>query len=152
MQLRVPCDASKIGWVVGPGGATVKAVRALSGATLDVLEEVTATGGRKGTVVVTGSAEEVEAAKLALQGLLGARDCTASKAYAQELLAAAQRRAEWDEAEAKRLAPPPAPPPAAGEPAQAQSEAVGWKRLSTTHPDGTQVPFWLHEPSGTYSW
>ena len=130
----------------------MKAVRALSGSRIDVLEEVTATGGRKGTVVVKGSAEEVEAAKLALQGLLGARDSAASKAYAQELLAAAQRRTKWDEAEAKRLAPPPLQLPATGEPSQAQSEAAGWKRLSTTHPDGTCVPFWLHEPSGTYSW
>lgn len=178
VEARIPCAADRIGWVIGAGGATVKAIRALSGAQIDMLEEVTETGGRRGVVVVTGAAEEVEQAKMALAGLLGAAHSAASKAYAAQLLQAAEARCAWDEEQRRGAAlPEAAPPPAAaaaggeagadgsadvgGAPAgdgdgagaaAAAQAASGWRQVVTKHPDGSELRYWLHEATGVCRW
>jgi hypothetical protein len=163
VEFRIPCAADRIGWVIGLSGATVKAIRTLSGAHLDMLEEVTETGGRRGVVVVSGTGEQVMEAKLALQGLLGANSA-ASKAYAAQLLEAAEKRKAWDQAQRRAAAGPSgaaAEGAAGGEdeaagtgeaaaapPAQAAS---GWRQVETTHPDGSVLSYWVHS-SGVCRW
>jgi hypothetical protein len=180
VEIRIPCAADRIGWVIGPSGATVKAIRTLSGAKLDMLEEVTSTGGRRGVVVVSGSADAVAEAKLALQGLLGAAHAQASKAYAAQLLEAAEARVAWDKEQRKAAAGPSGAAPAEGGGAAAEGGAAeagegegaadattadakaaaaaaqqasnGWRQVTTKHPDGSELKYWLHEPSGMCRW
>lgn len=149
---RVPCAVDRIGWVVGPKGETVKALRALTGARLDVLEEVAENGVRRGVLCLAGSPAEVAEARAAVLGLIGAASVSASKAYAAQLVAAAEARRVWDDAAAKRAAPPPvAPSEAAAAPAGAVQ--VGqWRRVVTKHPDGSELAFWLHNESGLCRW
>ena len=155
-EARLPCEASKVGWLIGPGGAHIKAVRALSGARVDVLDEVTATGARGSTVVLTGTAGQINDAKLALQGLIGAPNSVASKAYAEQLLQAAKQRGELIEAKQQQHKPVEIAPAGEAAPSAEQgaerNEASGWVRLTAKHPDGKEVGFWLHTESGMYSW
>ena len=150
-ELRVPCEASKVGWVVGPKGATIKAIRALSGARIDVLDEQCETTGRRsGVVLLSGTEAEVAAARSALDGLLGGKDVDASRAYAAELAASAEKLAAWEK---EREAPPLLPPPgAAGEAGAAAAPEAEWERRTAKHPDRHDVPFWLHKATGQISW
>lgn len=161
VELRLPCPADRIGWVIGPAGATVKAIRALTGAQLDMLEEVTETGSRRGVVVLSGGADAVAEAKTAVGGLLGAAHAAASKAYAAQLSEAAEARAKWDEEERRKQAPPAAaaaqadgaPSAAASAAAAAQAAAAAeWKELTATHPDGSTLRYWRHLPTGLCRW
>jgi predicted RNA-binding protein YlqC (UPF0109 family) len=154
-ELRVPCDASKVGWVVGQKGVTIKAIRSLSGARVDVLDVQDEGGRRSGCVVLSGTEAEVAEARKALDGLLGARSADDSKAYASQLAAAAEQRSAWDEAQAK-AALPSLPPPAAVAEAVADATACAaaseWERRTARHPDGSEVAFFVHRLSGTVSW
>jgi hypothetical protein len=171
VEIRVPCAADRIGWVIGQAGATVKAIRTLSGAKLDMLEEVTSTGGRRGVVVVSGSADAVSEAKVALQGLLGAAHAQASKAYAAQLLEAAEARVAWDKEQRKAAAGPSGAAAEGGATEAGEGEGAadastgdaaataaatqasnGWRQVATKHPDGTELMYWLHEPSGMCRW
>lgn len=148
-ELRLPCDASKLGWVLGPKGATIKAMRSLTGAKIDVLEEVSeATGRRSGVVVLCGSETEVEEARGAVAGLLGGGD--ESRAYAASLVKAAEERAAWDEAQAAAALPPP--PLAAAADSAAAPLASAWERRTAKHPDGKEVVYFYHSASGAFSW
>ena len=159
VELRLPCPADRIGWVIGQAGATVKALRVLTGAQLDVLEEVTETGGRRGVIVLSGTADAVDEAKTAVGGLIGAAHVAASKAYAAQLTEAAEARRKWDEEQARAQAPPaPAEGAAAGEAppdaaaAAAAAAAAEWKEMTAKHPDGTTLRYWRHAATGMCRW
>ena len=161
VELRLPCPSDRIGWVIGPGGVTVKAIRTLSGAQLDMLEEVTETGGRRGVVVLSGTAEAVAEAKTAVGGLLG--DAAGSKAYAAQLAEAAEARRKWDEEQRRAQQAPPAAAaeggaaaapvdPAEAAKAAAAAAAAEWKEVTTKHPDGTTLRYWRHVATGLCRW
>jgi predicted RNA-binding protein YlqC (UPF0109 family) len=152
-ELRLTCEATKLGWIIGPSGATVKAIKKLSGARIDCSEEVDeATGRRSGHVLLSGSPEEVKEAETALTGLLGATSPAASKAYAAQLLEAAVQREKWEDEQRTRSSE--VPPPLAAETGDAApaEEKSGWERRMSRHPDGSTVGFWYHSASGTFSW
>ena len=160
VELRLPCPSDRIGWVIGPGGVTVKAIRTLSGAQLDMLEEVTETGGRRGVVVLSGTAEAVETAKTAVGGLLG--DAAGSKAYAAQLAEAAEARRKWDEEQRRAQQAPPASAEGAAAGASADAAeaakaaaaaaAAEWKEVTAKHPDGTTLRYWRHVATGMCRW
>jgi len=121
---------------------------------VDVLDEVCeSTGRRSGVIVLAGTEAEVAAARSALDGLLGGADADASRAYAAELAASAEKLAAWEKG---REAPAPLPPPdVAGEAGGAEGGAVPqaeWERRVAKHPDGRDVPYWLHTATGQISW
>ena len=163
IELRLPCPADRIGWVVGTSGATIKAIRTLTGAQLDVLEEVTETGGRRGVIVLSGAADAVAEAKTAVGGLIGAAHAAASKAYAAQLTEAAEARRKWDDEQARAQAPPAAsadagaaageaPDAAAQAAAAAAAAAAEWKEMAAKHPDGTTLRYWRHNATGMCRW
>ena len=164
VELRLPCPADRIGWVIGPSGQTVKALRVLTGAQLDVLEEVTETGGRRGVIVLSGTAEAVDEAKTAVGGLIGAAHAAASKAYAAQLTEAAEARRKWDEEQARAQQAPPAaaegaaaegeaqPDASAQAAAAAAAAAAEWKEMTAKHPDGTTLRYWRHAATGMCRW
>jgi predicted RNA-binding protein YlqC (UPF0109 family) len=153
---RIAVDAGKAGWLIGPGGANIKAIRLLSGARVDVLDEVTHTGARRSTAVVSGTEQQLADARLALQGLIGAVNSVASKHYAEQLVSAAKQRSDILAVQAAPL--PVSEGAAAGdasEPAQGGGDArqeAGWVRMTAKHPDGKEVAFWHHPESGMISW
>ena len=157
---RIAVEAGKAGWLIGPGGANIKAIRLLSGARVDVLDEVTHTGARKSTAVVSGTEQQLADARLALQGLIGAVNSVASKAYAKELVSAAKQRSDILAAQAPPLpvseqqAGEGAAAGDASEPAQGGDgrRGAGWVRMLAKHPDGKEVAFWHHPESGMISW
>ena len=164
-EVRIPVEAGKVGWLIGPGGANIKAIRLLSGARVDVLDEVTHTGARKSTAVVTGTEQQLGDARLALQGLIGAQNSVASRAYAEQLVNAAKQRSDMLAAAQAPQLPvgeqPPADGAAAGDalesaqPAQGGGDGrreAGWVRLVAKHPDGKELSFWHHPESGMTSW
>ena len=160
---RIAVEAGKAGWLIGPGGANIKAIRLLSGARVDVLDEVTHTGARKSTAVVSGTEQQLADARLALQGLIGAVNSVASKTYAEQLVRAAKQRSDILAAQA---APVPVSEQQAGEGAAAGDihpsepgqgggdgrREAGWVRMLAQHPDGQEVAFWHHPESGMMSW
>lgn len=161
--LRIPVARDRVNWVLGQKGSTISALRLLTGAEIDLKEEIV---GRSvsATVVVKGTPSQVAEAKEALFSICG-KDSATSRSYSLRVQQAAEQRREHDLKERARKdiaaadarlrafrgitsAEDAAAAAAVSGEAAARADAKQWRLASAPHPDGSTVPCWIHVTTG----